>query len=297
VGLPRTGSTHLHALLGRVEGMRTPLYWEMTMPSPPPELATYTADPRIAQVQAIVDALPDEMLKRHPMSPTRPEQCNMLNDWSLVHQALLAYYDIPSYRDWLLGTDYAPALEAHRRTLQHLQWRAPGRWTLKYPKHLIALDVLLATYPDACIVWTHRDPAVVLPSVASFTGYIRALTTGTIDEPTYGRAWSAFEELVLLRGLAVRDRVGNDDGRFYDLQYRDLMADPAGAVAGICAHFDVSFGGDSKRAVDEWVADHPRTQHGVHEYSAAQFGLDPDGLRRRFAPYIERFAVEPEATA
>ena len=118
----------------------------------------------------------------------------------------------------------------------------PGRWALKYPKHLIALDVLLATYPDACIVWTHRDPAVVLPSVASFTGYIRALTTGTIDEPTYGREWTAFEELVLLRGLAVRDRVGNDDDRFHDLHYRDLMADPAGAVAGICAQFDIPFG-------------------------------------------------------
>lgn len=100
-----------------------------------------------------------------------------------------------------------------------------------------------------------------------------------------------------MRGLAVRDRVGNEDGRFYDLHYRDLMADPAGAVAGICAHFGVPFRGESKRAVDAWVDDHPRTQHGVHEYSAAQFGLDPDGLRRRFALYVERFGVEPEATA
>jgi hypothetical protein len=297
LGLPRTGSTHLHALLAQVRGIRTPRFWEMTLPSPPPDQKTFAADARIAQLQTLLDATPAEMLKRHPISADRPEQCNMLNDWSLLNQALLAYYHVPTYRDWLLATDYTPAFEAHRRTLQHLQWRAPGQWALKYPKHLVALDRLLATYPDARIVWTHRDPAVVLPSVASLTGYIRASTTGTVDEPRFGREWTAFEELVLLRGLAVRDRVGNDDGRFYDLHYRELMADPAGAVGAICDHFGMPFDDTSDEAIRRWVTDHPQTKHGAHDYSAEQFGLDADGLRRRFAPYIERFGVELERAA
>ena len=84
-----------------------------------------------------------------------------------MNQALLAYFDIPTYRDWLLGADYRPAFEAHRRILQHLQWRNPGQWALKYPKHLMTLDALLDAYPDARLVWTHRDPAVVrTPRVA-----------------------------------------------------------------------------------------------------------------------------------
>ena len=297
VGLPRTGSTHLHALLSQVEGVRTPRYWEMAMPSPPPERETFTTDPRIAEVQALLGGLPEEMLKRHPFAATRPEQCNLLNDWSFMNQALLAYYDLPSYRDWLLGADYTPAFEAHRRMLQHLQWRAPGRWALKYPKHLVALDNLLAAYPDARIVWMHRDPAVVLPSVASLTGYIRASTTGTIDETRHGREWTSLEELVLLRGLAVRERVGNDDGRFYDLHYREFMADPPRAVAEVCDHLGVPFDDESRAAVERWIADHPRTEHGAHEYTPEQFGLDADGLRRRFAPYIERFGVQMENTA
>ncbi len=292
VGLPRTGSTHLHTLLAQVSGIRTPLLWEGTLPSPPPEQATYGTDPRIAQIEAGLAATPPEMLKRHPMSATRPEQCNMLNEWSLVNQALLAYYHVPAYRDWLLGTDYTPTFEAHRRTLQHLQWRVPGQWVLKYPKHLVALDRLLAAYPDARIVWTHRDPGVVLPSVASLTGYIREATTGTIDEPRFGREWTAHEELVLLRGLGVRDQVGNDDGRFYDLHYRELMADPVGAVAGICGHFGLPFDDASDAAVRRWVDENPRTKHGAHDYTPEQFGLDADGLRRRFAPYIERFGVD-----
>ena len=295
VGLPRSGSTLLHALLGQVAGIRVPLYWEMAVPSPPPQVDTYATDPRIAQVQTALGQLPAEMLVRHPMAADRPEQCNLLNDWSLLHQALLAYYHVPSYRDWLLATDYAPAFEAHRRTLQHLQWRVPGQWVLKYPKHLIALDCLFAAYPDARIVWTHRDPASVIPSVASFTGYIRVSTCGPIDEAKYGREWAAFEELVLLRGLATRDRIGAGDPRFLDVHYHQLMADPVATVGGILDHFGMAFDDPSERAVEKFVADHPQTKHGVHTYSASQFGLDEDQLRRRFAPYIERFGVRVES--
>src|SRR4051794_787167 len=128
VGQPRAGTTHLHALLACVSRLRAPLMWEMPAPSPPPERATFATDPRIAAVQAVVDTLPPEMLVRHPMSATRPEQCNLLNDWSFLNQAWTASFDIPAYRDWYLDADYTPAYEAHRRMLQHLQWRNPGRW-------------------------------------------------------------------------------------------------------------------------------------------------------------------------
>lgn len=296
VGLPRTGSTHLHALMGQAEGIRTPLFWEMAMPSPPPERETFTTDPRIAQVQAMVDRMPADLLKRHPIAATRPEQCNMLTDWSLIHQALLASYEIPTYRDWLFDADFRPAFEAHRRTLQHLQWRNPGRWVLKYPKHLIALDVLLETYPDARLVWTHRDPAVVLPSVVSFTGYMRSTTGGRFDPLRFGAEWALFEELVLLRGLAVRDGLGEEE-RFFDLHYRDLMADQVGSVAAIFEHFEMPFSGPSRQGVERWIADHPSTAHGVHEYTPEQFGFSADRLQERFGPYMARFGVQPDRRA
>ena len=127
VGQPRSGSTHLHALLACVEGVRAPRSWEMSAPSPPPERATFDTDPRIATVQAgDRHRCRPEMLVRHPMSATRPEQCNGLFDWTFINQAWMASYDIRSYRDWFLDADYAPMYEAHHRTLQHLQWQQPG---------------------------------------------------------------------------------------------------------------------------------------------------------------------------
>lgn len=290
VGLPRTGSTLLHGLMGAAEGVRVPMFWEMVMPSPPPDAATFHTDPRIAQAQAIVDRMPEDLLRRHPVAATRPEQCNLLNDWSFIHQALLASFEIPTYRDWLYDADYGPAFEAHRRTLQHLQWRNPGQWVLKYPKHLIALDVLLATYPDARLVWTHRDPATVIPSVCSLTGYMRSPTPG-FDPVRFGREWATFEEIVLRRGLDIRDTLVDADTRIHDLHYEDLMRDPVEAVAAICTKFGVPFGESSRAGVAQYIADHPKTEHGEHRYTAEEFGLTRAGLQRRFGFYIDRFGV------
>jgi hypothetical protein len=294
VGQPRSGSTHLHALLACVDGLRSPQFWEMSVPSPPPERDTYGTDPRIAAVQEFVDGMPPELLVRHPMAATRPEQCNLLNDWSFVNQAWLASYDIPTYRDWFLDADYRSAYEAHRRTLQHLQWRNPGRWVLKYPKHLLSLDALLETYPDALLVWTHRDPATVIPSVVSLTGYMREANFPDYDRARFGREWAVIEELALHRGLAVRDGGRYPDERNFDLHYPDLMRDEVGAVEAVCAHAGVPFDAASRARVQRWIDDHPKTKHGVHRYSADDFGLDTQRLRDRFAFYSRRFGIEPE---
>jgi Sulfotransferase family len=294
VGLPRTGSTHLHGLLGEVEGIRTPRFWEMALPSPPPERSTFGSDPRIAIVDAELARTPVGLQVRHPFAARRPEQCNLLHDWAFMNQTPIAAYHVPSYRDWLFDADHAPAYEAHRRTLQQLQWRAPGRWVLKYPKHLMALGTLLATYPDAVLVWTHRDPAVVVPSACSLTSFMREMTSGPVDRVRFGRDWAVMEELVARRGADARDRMADEPSRVIDVHYRDLMADPVGTVASILEFAGAPFADGSRAAVEQFVAANAAGRHGAHTYTAAEFGLDPSRLRRRFDWYIERFEVDIE---
>jgi hypothetical protein len=288
VGQPRSGSTHLHALLACVEGFRAPRQWELSMPSPPPDRATYDSDPRIAAVQSGIERMPAEMLLRHPMSATRPEQCNGLLDWSFLNQGWMASYDIRSYRDWFLDADYAPAYEAHRRTLQQLQWHHPGRWVLKYPKHLLSLDALLAQYPDAVLIWTHRDPAAVIPSVLSLTGYMRASNTTDFDPVRFGHEWVVIEELALHRGLATRDRDDEPD-RHLDVDYESITKDPITTVATLCERLGTAFDDSSRGAVQQWLDENPQDKHGVHRYTPADWGLDADRLRARFDFYARRF--------
>jgi hypothetical protein len=296
VGPPRSGSTHLHALLACVSGMRAPLFWEMSVPSPPPDRATFDRDPRIEMVEKVVDEMPEGLMVRHPMSATRPEQCNLLNDWSFINQAWTASFYIPSYLEWLLDADFSPAYEAHRRTLQHLQWRVPGRWVLKYPKHLLSLPALVNTYPDASFVWTHRDPAVVIPSAVSLTGFMRESNTTGFDPVRFGREWVVVEELSLQRGIAGRDRGLYPKDRNTDVHFAALMNDAESVVANVCEHVGAGFGDGSRQRVATWTDSHPRTQHGVHIYSGADFGLDPGRLRNRFAFYTSRFGITPEVS-
>jgi hypothetical protein len=266
----------------------------MTQPSPPPEATTFHTDPRIRAVQSDLDARPNaaELLAIHPFGATRPEQCIGLLDWSFVNQAALAPHRMPSYLSWYLNADQRVPYEHHRRMLQHLQWRNPGSWVLKFPKHVFALDAILATYPDVRIVWTHRDPATVISSATSFVGTIRRMSSPLFDRVRFGAEWAGLEETGLLRAMAVRDQVGDD--RFYDVHYNDLMADPVNTIIGIYEYFGVSIDDETLRRVESYQDDNPKDKHGRHRYTPEQFGLDADQLRRRFAPYIEKYGVEPD---
>ena len=296
LGLPRTGSTHLHALLATRPRARAPLQWEMSEPSPPPDVTTAATDPRIAAVQAALDARPHaaELQAVHPFGAERPEQCIGLLDWSFANQAALASQRLPSYFEWYLAADLRVAYEHHRRTLQHLQWRHPGEWALKWPKHVFACDALLATYPDARIVWTHRDPARVLPSAVSFVGAIRSLSSPLFEPRRFAAEWVAVEELGLRRAMDVRDRI-DDERRFCDVHYNDLLADPVGTVERIYAHFDIPVDDEVRRRVDRFQDANPKDKHGPHRYVPVEFGLDEADLRRRFGDYIERYGVESDA--
>lgn len=290
LGLPRTGSTNLHGLIAQCEGMRAPRRWEMSYPSPPPEKSTYETDPRIAQTHAAeVAGASEELRKRHPITADRPEQCQSLNDFAFMNWSLMAPYEIPSYTDWLLTADHRPSYETHKRTLQHLQFRHPGRWVLKYPKHVFALDALIATYPDARLIWTHRDPTRIIPSVASLIGTFRSETPG-YDPKLLGRAWSAFEELGVRRGLDTRDDLFLD-ARVRDVQYRDVMRDPVAAIETIYAHFGMALSDQSRANILQYLAENAKDKHGAHHYTAEQYGLSDAVLSRTFKAYVDRFGV------
>jgi len=266
----------------------------MRLPSPPPAAATFRTDPRIGQVQAAINGRPHAAALQaiHPYGAQRPEQCLGLIDWGFVNQTYLAYQRIPSYYEFYLTCDQHLVYQHHRRFLQHLQAFAPGEWVVKWPKHVFGLDALLEVYPDARIVWTHRDPGKVIPSSVSFVGTLRSMNSPVFDPKRFGAEWTALEEMGLHRGLAVRDRVGDD--RFLDVQYNDLIIDPVAEVTRIYQHFGIPVDDETVARVRDFAGENPRGKHGAHQYTPEQFGFEPERLRHRFAAYTERFGIEPD---
>ena len=162
VGPPRSGTTIFHDLLAMDGDNRVPLAWEAAYPLPPPETATYHCDPRIERVQADldrVDGLLPEFKKMHPMGAQRAQECVSLTSHDFSSMIYFVQFFVPGYDHWVMDCDMQSALKWHRRFLQVLQWKAPGkRWALKSPQHMWHLAHIHREYPDALFVQTHRDP-------------------------------------------------------------------------------------------------------------------------------------------
>ncbi|MGH7392449.1 MAG: sulfotransferase [Candidatus Rokuibacteriota bacterium] len=298
VGLPRTGSTLLHHLLAQDPASRVLQAWEVMFPSPPPERSRYETDPRIRRAERQLrwlDRMAPEFKAIHPLGARLALECIALMSYSFLSSRFHTTYHVPSYQEWLEQQDLRPAYELHRRALQHLQWRAPAeRWILKAPSHLYGLDALFETYPDAVVVQTHREPLVVLASVASLTAVLQGAFTDRLDLGEIGhevtRRWAnGLERAVHLRQSG---RVPGD--RFLDVHYHDLLADPITVIRGIYARFDVPFTEEAERRMRRHLAGNPQGKNGMHRYSLATFGLDPEELTHRFKAYREHFGIRAE---
>ncbi|CAN5125588.1 hypothetical protein BH10PSE13_BH10PSE13_11470 [soil metagenome] len=182
VGLPRTGSTALSHMMALDPDTRTLRSWEAARPCPPPEVATALTDPRIAQNEAreqAFEAAAPGVREALPRNPSAPTECFTLLELSFASAAEDGFLLCRDFCAWVTTENrdalYA-AYRSHRRVLKLLQWRHPARrWALRAPIHAFAMEPLLAAYPDARFVMTHRDPAKVLPSSCSLIAEVRKL--------------------------------------------------------------------------------------------------------------------------
>jgi sulfotransferase family protein len=298
LGLPRTGTTLLSYLLDADPARRSLMRWEAMSAVPPPEAATFATDPRIdaaRESQAMLDAINPAFKAIHYEAPDGPTECVAILSQEFKSLLWETEANVPSYGAWLLECDYASAYAYHRRELQLLQSRAPGRWALKSPGHCFGLDALIAEYPDARFVMTHRDPVVVCASVCSL---VRCLS-GTFTDADHGdyinRHWPDVMAEAVRRVMEFRAARHHDaEGAFFDLAYEDLVADPVGSVRKAYAHFGDELSPAAEAAMQDYAAANPKGTHGSHRYDLDGLGLDGGALRERFSEYEQHYGVHRE---
>jgi hypothetical protein len=288
-GLPRSGTTALHRLLTADPASQGLEVWLAQLPQPRPPRDTWAGNPVFAQIQAGFSRHHEEhpeFMGVHYMAADQVEEC-----WQLLQQSMrsvsfetLAY--VPSYSAWLQGQDWTGAYRRHRANLQLIGLPDAGRrWVLKNPSHLFALDALLAVYPDALVIQTHRSPRTAIASACSLAAHASAGWSSTFTGAVIGRTqldlWA--------RGLSLftAERARHDQGRFYDVDYDDLVADPFATVEAIYGHFGLPLDGAAADAMRRLATAARAGGDSAHRYTLAEFGLTGEEVDERFAAHAQ----------
>lgn len=288
MGLPRTGTTLVSYLLAADRKRRSLLVWEADEPVPPPTTASLYDNPILDARRA--HALNDN--NKHHEEADGPTECTFViaHDFkSLFVEAMTASTD---YARWILETDMRSAYDYHKLFLQVLQSQAPGSWNLKMPAHTVFVEALLATYPDARIIWTHRDPFTVAGSLFSLISSGQSLSLSETDRAHIAATYPYQLHEHARRPMAVMDRLPNDP--FYHLQYNAMMRDPIGEIRKLFAWLGDDFAPDTEQAMRDYLAANPQGKFGKHAYSLDQFGFSKASLTPYFEDYIARFDIELE---
>jgi len=295
VGYPRTGTTILFNLLAQDPANRAPLSWEVQFPDPPPQSDTYSTDPRIDQARKYfghMDTMAPSLASIHEVGADVPQECMPIVAQTMLGPQFSVTFNVPSYQAWVDEQSHAPAYTYHRHYLEHLQSKhMKDRWVLKSPTHLHSLAALLAEYPDARFIITHRDPAKTMPSLASLYYVIRGLASDSVDPHALGPQvmewWAEAADLA----MAARLEHGDKADQFIDIQFEEVVADPVAALGRAYERFDIPWSADVEGRMRAFLENNARGKHGAHRYEIEDFGMTLGQIRERFEGYCSAYDV------
>jgi hypothetical protein len=294
VGLPRSGTSVLHRLLGADPEHRSPLMWEVRSPSPPTRDDEKRRIQRATQSCNFFNWLVPTFRFVHAVDAEIPQECVSLMTPTFLSDQFDAMYYVPSYRSWFFRQDLRLAYEYHRRFLQHLQFRrAARRWILKAPTHMFAIPALHSVYPDALFVQTHRTPVDSMASVSSLVTILRSAFSDAVDPSVVCREAIDYWSETMDKFLSERDRLANN--HICDIHYDEIRREPIRAVRRIYEFFGWSLSQKAEQNMRFLIASQAKRQSANHRYDLSQFGASADEVLRVFAPYCKRFGLSPVA--
>jgi hypothetical protein len=294
-GLPRTATTAMQHLLALDPRHRFQRGWEIRSPVPPPRAEDEVDDER--RLAALRQASGAEISTVQFIATVDgPVDDGNLLGLGFHNQELGLPLD--SYTRWWRSADLGETYAYHRRVLELLHTSRPPRsWLVKAPYHLFHLDDLVANYPNAKFVMTHRDPAATVPSACSTVDLARR--SGMPDEMHDKKKLGSFllEHLTdgISRAMQSRERIGED--RFCDVSQQQLEADPVQTLERVYRFLGIELGDRQIDQILSWASDNRPGVRGAHHYQAADYGLAVGQIREAFAAYISRFGVVAETVA
>ncbi len=296
LGFPRTGTTVLQNMLALNPARRGLRFWELVSPLPgkgDPKKDRARRQRTAKAVLTVSDLMAPEANAIHKVHYDSFEECWYLfsNTFAQLNYDLQTGY--AEFGQWILESDITWAYREYKQWLQLLLHQDPTeQLLLKCPEHLWFIEPLLKVFPDACVIWTHRDPVDSVSSYCSLMSLPRRVIYGSIDPTELGSLISSRFHTGVQRAMAARDAHGRPE-QFFDVDFLELVNDQTGMVRRICEHFDLDNPPDFFDKVDHYLNRDREDKRGRHAYDGSRYGIDPDAIREEFSDYITRFNVQP----
>jgi hypothetical protein len=287
LGMPRTGTTLVSYLLNADPDNRSILRWEAYNVTPPAAHGALQSDPRCL-AELAKDA---GMLKANPITAAAhwepgngPTECVHLVAQDFRSLMFAAITTVPTYHDWILFTDMATAFAHRKRVLQILQHTNPGRWILKMPSDSLFIRQLFKTFPDAKVIWAHRDPYAAFASSISMRGGSRP-----IFEKDQGREYmrQRFPLQLAMHLTRPLEMSVERPGDIYHMYYDELLHDPLGQIEQVYRWLGDEWTEAAQRGMQRWLDENPQNKLGKHSYSLEDWGFTHDDLAPYFHDYLQ----------
>ena len=297
LGMPRTGTTMVSYLMESDPANRSMLRWEAYNLAPPAAPGELRSDPR-----CLAEVAKDEMMLKgaakvaaaHFEPGDSPTECVHLLAQDFRSLMLAVTTTTPTYHDWLMFTNMESAFAHRKRALQILQSTNPGRWVLKMPSDSLFVRQIFKTFPDARVIWTHRDPYAAAASAFGMRGLSRPFSE--IDSgPEYMRRYFPQQfAFHLARPLEVSQERPED---FYHLYYDNLIPDPIAEMRRVYDWLGDDWTAQSEQGMRAWMASNPQNKHGKHTYAFEDWGITRDDMVPYFSDYLRAHPVARGAAA
>ncbi|HTQ18806.1 sulfotransferase [Mycobacterium sp.] len=302
LGMPRTGTTVISYLLDQDPARRSVLHWQCVDPIPPATTETLRTDPRCVALLEEQSKILEMVTKAKVALPHWEDADGPTEDMFIHNQDFKglswdSFLSTRRYAEWLFDeADMSSTYQYQKRYLQVLQSTAPGTWSLKMPSHSVHIEALLKVFPDARLVWAHRDPYKATGSLANLWRLPKGMTLhpDAVDLEAMGRDAMWQMRYHVERPLRARDRIGDD--RFFDMYYHEMMRDPMDVMRRIYDWAGDPLTAETEARMRNWLAEHPQDRFALNSYSLDQYGLTVEALEPVFAEYLERFDIEMEGT-
>lgn len=302
VGPMRSGTTRLHRLLAADRRFAYLRSFETISPVPRPGFEDVVSGhgsdfrPKLAsRIMKVAHLANPRTLSIHPTGPFEPEEelgLLVASLWGMKHDA---QWTVPSYARWCEGEDATPAYRHMADLLRLIGWSQQESslrpWILKTPQHMLDLPALLRVFPDARLIFTHRDPRQIVGSAASLAWNQTILYSDHVDPVAVGREWLRKTALMIERMTAARRAISPD--RMIDVQYDDMDRDWRGTMTRVYRFLGLDMR-SAEPGMERYVERSRALKRRPHRYNLEEFGLTEGEVFERLGDYVRRFDVPIE---